>query len=767
MTGWGEAPLVTHPGRPAGALASWLQLWTPSVGLALAPLIIILFPNGRLPSPRWRVVPVLIGIAVVLVALVFPAGAWLYRGPRLLPSAPVPDDPFAHTINALYESGIALVVVSAAIALVGMLIRARRSTGDTRQQIKWFGFGAACAFASNKLALVTGIGWLIQIGIVATFLGIGFGIFRFRLYDVDRLIRRTLIYGLLTIALAVAFAALDVTAAVFTGQDSTIAVALAAFVVALLLRPARDRVQDLVDRLYDQRAYNGVRLLSQLGHRVGREVVDPGRVREALRTALRDPQLDVFYPVRQSAADTVVDGTGDPVDLATAAAGRNAVPVRRDGRDIAVIVHGSVDEPHLAAIVPAAATVLEHARLQAELSVQVAELRASRGRIVAAGDAERRRIERDLHDGAQQRLVGLAVHIQSARRGAAHPRAVDELLTFTVDQLQAGVADIRALVHGILPPALVSGGLPAALAELGDVTVDCDLTGRRPCCSPNTSKRPPRWTCSATAQQDSAISSKTASSRSTTSSTAYAEWPPAAPPWTRPSSPNSSAAQPPPATHWQRSPTENATYSPSWPRGCPTAASAPACTLAYAPSRLTPTPSSRSSTCTPHPTNTDAYAQCSPTSTQPARRDTPGLTVGRPLSIGSTRTPRGRSGQPHQPLSSHSLRRHGDGPHRSMRRARWRSSPLTTCLSGMLGFIFLPGLIGLFLLGLAALLGKTAPVWASIVLMVAPLLIPVPWFAGLGVALAAVTWLILAVGMGGVAFALVNKTADEPVPAGS
>ena len=87
--------------------------------------------------------------------------------------------------------------------------------------------------------------------------------------------------------------------------------------------------------------------------------------------------------------------------------------------------------------------------------------------------------------------------------------------------------------------------------------------------------------------------------------------------------------------------------------------------------------------------------------------------------------------------------------------------------SGMLGFIFLPGLIGLFLLGLAALLGKTAPVWASIVLMVAPLLIPVPWFAGLGVALAAVTWLILAVGMGGVAFALVNKTADEPVPAGS
>jgi len=82
--------------------------------------------------------------------------------------------------------------------------------------------------------------------------------------------------------------------------------------------------------------------------------------------------------------------------------------------------------------------------------------------------------------------------------------------------------------------------------------------------------------------------------------------------------------------------------------------------------------------------------------------------------------------------------------------------------SGMLGFIFLPGLIGVFLLGLAALLGKTAPMWASIVLMVGPLLIPVPWFAGLGAALAAVAWLILAVGMGGVAYGLLSQKAASP-----
>src|SRR6266581_2424690 len=265
---------------------------------------------------------------------------------------------------------------------------------------------------------------------------------------------------------------------VITGRGSTVAAAVSAFVAALLLRPARVWVQDIVDRIYDRRAYNGVRLMRQLGQRVGRDVIDPDRVREALRTALHDRQLDVFYPVRGLAVGSLVDGAGGPVDLAAEAAGRAVVPVRRAGHEIAVVVHGPIDETQLAAIMPAAATALEHARLQADLSVQVAALRASRGRIVAAGDAERRRIERDLHDGAQQRLVGLAVHIQSARRGAKHPSDADELLTFTVAQLQAGVAEIRALVHGILPPSLVSGGLPTALAELGDVTVICDMTSR-------------------------------------------------------------------------------------------------------------------------------------------------------------------------------------------------------------------------------------------------------------------------------------------------
>ena len=161
--------------------------------------------------------------------------------------------------------------------------------------------------------------------------------------------------------------------------------------------------------------------------------------------------------------------------------GQVADPVTRGDEAVAVVVHAQADPTTSRAVLRAAAAVLEHARLQAELLVRLAEVRASRARLVAAGDTERRRIERDLHDGAQQRLVGLALHIQSARRQPGHPPKTEELMAFTVEQLHAGVEEIRALVHGILPTALVAGGLPAALAELarpGEVDVTCRITQR-------------------------------------------------------------------------------------------------------------------------------------------------------------------------------------------------------------------------------------------------------------------------------------------------
>src|SRR6202012_5841515 len=137
------------------------------------------------------------------------------------------------------------------------------------------------------------------------------------------------------------------------------------------------------------------------------------------------------------------------------------------GADIAYVIHGPVDAGRLGAVVPAAATALEHARLQAELSVQVAELRASRGRIVAAGNAERRRIERDLHDGAQQRLVSIGLRLRHAQHelGSGQPAHADETLEQAVTELALAIDQLRELAHG-LPPAQLDAGLDPALNEL-------------------------------------------------------------------------------------------------------------------------------------------------------------------------------------------------------------------------------------------------------------------------------------------------------------
>jgi signal transduction histidine kinase len=479
-TAWCLHAVVVRPGSlPAGAFASWLQAWTALPALGLAPLTVVLFPDGQLPGRRWRAVPVLAGVVVALFAVVVPIGMWPYRGVRLLPDAPVPDTTDAKAVNAAMGLAAVLTVVVTVLALASLLVRLRGADREVRQQIKWFGFGAVCALAANLLALASGVPALRLVGVVAVLSGIGLGVFRYRLYDVDRLIKRTLVYGLVTAALIGAFAALDVTLAAIVGQRSVPVAAVSAFVVALLSRPARERAQDLVDRAFDRRTHDAVAILRDLSRLVGREPVEPAAILAALRRALRDPGLQVYFAVHEG--KTLTDEHGRTAAPVPVAAGQVTDPVTRAGQPIAVLVHNPVDPVLLAAVTRAAATVLEHGRLQAELQVQLAQVRESRARLVTAGDAERRRIERDLHDGAQQRLVGLALHLQTAKRRPGLAPQTTELLSFTVEQLHAGLEDIRRLVHDILPPALADGGLRAALAELarpGQVSITCADIGR-------------------------------------------------------------------------------------------------------------------------------------------------------------------------------------------------------------------------------------------------------------------------------------------------
>jgi signal transduction histidine kinase len=145
--------------------------------------------------------------------------------------------------------------------------------------------------------------------------------------------------------------------------------------------------------------------------------------------------------------------------------------IEHDGEVVAALVHDPslLEEPQLVQGVGAAAQfALENARLQAELRAQLTLVEESRARIVAAGDEQRRRIERDLHDGAQQRLVAIALQLRGAQRrmGGELDPAVEHLLTSTVDDLQVAVEELRELAHGIHPTILAEGGLSAALDTL-------------------------------------------------------------------------------------------------------------------------------------------------------------------------------------------------------------------------------------------------------------------------------------------------------------
>jgi signal transduction histidine kinase len=191
------------------------------------------------------------------------------------------------------------------------------------------------------------------------------------------------------------------------------------------------------------------------------ELPPPQRVRDALATALKDPTLRLVFWVD----DHYVDLDGHPTRL-----GPVTTVLEYGGQRFAALEHDPFlyeDRELLEAVGAAARLAVENSRLQAQLRAQLAEVRASRARIVAAGDAERRRLERDLHDGAQQRLLGIRLALRLARSRVGHDDAeVQELLGEADSELMTGLDELRALARGIHPAVLTDEGLAAALQSL-------------------------------------------------------------------------------------------------------------------------------------------------------------------------------------------------------------------------------------------------------------------------------------------------------------
>jgi signal transduction histidine kinase len=264
------------------------------------------------------------------------------------------------------------------------------------------------------------------------------------------------------------------------GGGSAWVTALATLAVAVAFRPLRARVQRLVDRRFDRDRFDALGRVAAFEERVRNGRRMPEEIGDVLAEALRDPRAELFFWL--PASETFADSRGALVDRLPED-GRASSEVQREGVRMAVLLHDPallVRRTLLDELLAAAALSVEIARLRVEVGTQLAEVRASRERIVEAGYEERRRLERDLHDGAQQRLVSLGLRLRRMQRtlppgaGILAP-ALDEI----VREVASAIADLRQIAAGVRP-ARLDDGLAAALQDLArtspvPVSVDADV----------------------------------------------------------------------------------------------------------------------------------------------------------------------------------------------------------------------------------------------------------------------------------------------------
>jgi signal transduction histidine kinase len=431
-------------------------------------LTFLLIPDGHLPGRGWRPVVWVAAVGTVLTMAGWSLDQDLYDFPS-------GHNPFAVEglpTGALFAAGVTLMIGTLLAAATSLVLRFRRARGAERQQLKWFALAAAFAAvvlpASFALWFVTSIApVLIAVALTALPIGACVAILRYRLYEVDVVINRTLVYGAITVILAAAFAATTVLLGTALGRGSGWATAGATLVVAVVFRPLRTRVQDAVDRRFNRARYDAVHRMSTFleALRVGRAA--PEEVEGVLRELVADPRLELLFFL--PASGQYVDSRGVPAsDFPDD--GRERIPIERGGQPLGIVL---LDPPIpeqrdlLPRVVQAGGLAIEIARLRVEVRRQLAEVEASRARIVTAGNAERRRIERDLHDGAQQRLVSIGLALRHAQHelGTSSPERAGHTLDGALAEVALAIDELRELAHG-LPPAQLDTGLGAAFREL-------------------------------------------------------------------------------------------------------------------------------------------------------------------------------------------------------------------------------------------------------------------------------------------------------------
>ena len=283
---WGSYGIFVRPGWPGTEFAAWLSDTMFTVPVLLILVILVLFPDGRLLSPRWRVVPWLIGVLLVISVLTSALVAGNLPNWHTDAGIDLPN-PFAieaippRLIGALNAVALVVTPLLIPVCVVPLFLRFRRSAGSERQQLKWLGFGAGVAVAG----LIGGflfseqfgdqLGTVLILPLVAIPVSIAVAILRHKLWDIDRILNRTLVYGLLTVVLAAVYAlGVLVVGHVVSpdGQAPGLLVAATTLAVAAVFQPLRRIIQRVVDRRFNRRRYDAARTIDAFAGRLRNQV---------------------------------------------------------------------------------------------------------------------------------------------------------------------------------------------------------------------------------------------------------------------------------------------------------------------------------------------------------------------------------------------------------------------------------------------------------------------------------------------------------------
>jgi signal transduction histidine kinase len=501
---------------PGAGTAAWISEWGWFPSQPIFALLLLLFPDGRVPSPRWRplVWVIVSGTALALV------GGWLS------PAVPATfDDPitvwplpgalgaFAGTVSSI---GASLTMLSLLLSTSAPIVRYRTATTEVREQLKWFATAAAVwgLFLIAFVAIMAtapgyvyplSILWMISAAMIPVATGIA--ILRHRLYDIDVVINKAVVFAVLAAFITVVYLAVVVGIGAVVGARGNFALSIfATAIIAVAFQPARERARRLANRLVYGKRASPYETLSEFAGKMSEtfatEEILPRMARilgEGTGARRAEVWLRVGPEIRPAASWPEKQRDVKPIPLRD-----GQLPEIGDLDRVVAVSHqdellgalavskppaeplSSAEEKLISDLASQAGLVLRNVRLTSELRARLEELQASRQRLVTAQDEERRRLERNLHDGAQQQLVSLAIKLRMARSISDKDSAkADQMLADVEREAADALEDLRDLARGIYPPLLADQGLVAALSAQArkaalPVEIVSDGVGRYP-----------------------------------------------------------------------------------------------------------------------------------------------------------------------------------------------------------------------------------------------------------------------------------------------